>query len=114
MSNYLFYASADEAQDDIWHYTVDRWGEAQAEKYIIGLHTHLQALAKKQILWRSLPASQLVPPDLDMELYFSKYEHHYLFFRKLSKGRIGIISILHERSDIPVRLRKDLEQIDGQ
>jgi len=114
MTDYLFYPPADEAQDDIWQYTVDQWGEEQAEKYIIGLHTHLQALAKKQKLWRSLPSGPLVPSDLDMEVYFSKYEHHHIFFRTLSKGRIGIMSILHERSNIPVRLRKDLEEIEAQ
>ena len=114
MANYLFYPPANEAQDAIWQYTVDQWGEEQAEKYIIGLHTHLQTLADKQKPWRPLPSGSLVPSDLDMKVYFSKYERHHIFFRTLSKGGIGIMSILHERSDIPVRLRQDLEEIEAQ
>ena len=114
MPSYLFFPSADKAQDNIWRYTCETWGEKQAEKYIKGLHDHLQRLSEKKKLWRSLPANLVVPPDLKIEAYFSKYEHHYLFFRKLSSGQIGIMAILHESSDLPVRLFDDLRKLEEQ
>ena len=112
MSEYLFFPSADKAQDDIWAYTFKRWGESQAEKYIIGLHDHLQALVEKKKIWTLLPNSLVIPPDLDCHAYFSKYEYHYVFFKELLKKRIGVMSILHESMDIPVRLLSDLNKID--
>ncbi len=53
------------------------------------------------------------PADLKMEVFFSHYEKHYIFFRDLRKGIIGIMSILHDSMHIPVRLREDLEKITG-
>jgi len=79
-TTYLFFPPADKSQDDIWHYSCGAWGEKQAEKYIIGLHHHLQLLSGKKKFWRALPASLVVPQDLNMKVYFSKYEHHIYFF----------------------------------
>lgn len=111
MSTYLFFPPADLAQDDIWLYTCQEWGEKQAEKYITGLHTHLQALAEKNKFWHHLPNSLIIPSDLDIQGYFSQYQHHYIFFRELSADTIGIMSILHENADMPVRLCSDLSKI---
>jgi len=47
-----------------------------------------------------------------MGVYLSRYEKHHLFFRVLSGGVLGIMSILHESRDLPVRLREDLKKID--
>lgn len=33
--------------------------------------------------------------------------HHYIFFRELSGGEIGVITILHENMDLPARIRDD-------
>ena len=108
MAEYLFFPPADKAQDKIWNYTLERWGEQQAERYIQGLHQYLQELADREKLWRKLPNSLIVPPDLNLQVYFSRYEHHYIFFRQLSENRIGVLSILHENVDMPVQLQADL------
>ncbi|MGI2031455.1 type II toxin-antitoxin system RelE/ParE family toxin [Rhizobium panacihumi] len=114
MVGYLFYPPADTAQDRIWRDTVERWGESQAEAYVLGLHRHLQKLSITPALWRVLPRSLAVPETLDVDVWFNRYEHHYIFFRKLFDGRIGIISLLHERMDLPVRLTDDLLNITRQ
>ena len=108
---YRFYRAADSAQDKIWSYTFDTWGESQAKKYISELHAHLENLADDRHLWLKLPKNLVVPDDLDAEIYFSKYEHHYVFFRELSGGVLGVISILHEKMDLPIRLNHDLRKI---
>ena len=113
MAAYRFYAPADAAQDKIWRETVDTWGEAQAEAYIRGLHAHLQRLCDNHLLWRRLPQRLAVPGDIMREAYFSRYEHHYLFFRKLDNGELGVMRILHERMDMAVRLREDLVTLDA-
>jgi plasmid stabilization system protein ParE len=45
-------------------------------------------------------------------VYFFRHRHHYVFFRELSKKRLGVISVLHEKMDIPARLREDAERAD--
>lgn len=107
MTGYRFYRTADAAQDRIWRDTVQTWGEAQAVTYIKGLHAHLQRLVENKSRWR-LPQNLAVPKDVRKEAYFSRYERHYVFFRELDNGDIGVISILHDHMDVPVRLAEDL------
>ncbi|KXG86079.1 type II toxin-antitoxin system RelE/ParE family toxin [Agrobacterium bohemicum] len=113
MPAYRFYAPADAAQDKIWDDTVRQWCEAQAETYVRGLHAHLQRLCDNRLLWRRLPQGLAVPRDIKREAYFSRYEHHYLFFRALDNGDLGVMSIQHERMDMAVRLREDLATLEA-
>jgi plasmid stabilization system protein ParE len=111
MSGYLFYPAADAAQDRIWKDTVVHWGEAQTARYITGLHAHLQKLSETKALWRRLPRDLVAPADLKAQAFFSRYGRHFLFFRELPSGKIGVMAILHDRMDIPVRLHEDLSGI---
>jgi len=113
MAGYRFYHTADARQDEIWDYTLNEWGEQQAEKYIIGLHSHISKLANNKLLWHKLPAKLVVPNDLSLSVYFSHYNKHYILFRELSDATIGIMTILHEAMDTPVRLKEDLANIEG-
>lgn len=109
--NYRFYRNADRQQDAIWRYTHKMWGEVLAEKYISGLHAYIQQLADRKIAWRPLPSQFTVPADLDVEVYFGHYRKHYIFFKEIHKGVIGIMAIFHESMDIPVRLGLDLNSV---
>lgn len=111
MAGYVFYPRADIQQDAIWEHTVEVWGEPQAIRYITGLHAHLQKLSEKRGLWRRLPAGLVVPADLKVEVHCSHYERHYVFFRELSDGKLGIMAILHDRMNLPVRLIDDLAKL---
>lgn len=111
MSGYRFYPTADARQDEIWDYTLNEWGEQQAEKYIIELHSHLSKLANNKLLWQDLPTRLVIPNDLSLSVYFSHYSKHYIFFRELSDGTIGIMTILHETMDVPIRLKEDLTKL---
>jgi len=42
-------------------------------------------------------------------MFYLRYRQHYIFFRVLSKGALGVLSILHEKMDLPARLREDAE-----
>ncbi|MBY3154738.1 type II toxin-antitoxin system RelE/ParE family toxin [Rhizobium laguerreae] len=113
MEAYRFYPCADAAQDKIWRDTFEAWGEKQADAYILGLHVYLQRLCEDRLIWRQLPQRLAVPADIRRRAYFSRYEHHYLFFRGLENGDLGVMSILHERMDLPVRLKEDLAALSN-
>lgn len=113
MVAYRFFPRADDAQDKIWRDTVETWGEKQAITYITGLHADLQRLCDDKAIWRKLPQKLAVPADIKREAYFSRYERHYVFFRELDNGDLGVMSILHERMDLPVRLKEDLAALSG-
>jgi toxin ParE1/3/4 len=88
---------------DIWSYTFETWGEQQANSYIESMEDFMNDLADKKYLWRPVPHADLG------QVYFTRYEHHFIFFREFKDKSIGIMSILHESMDIPVRLFDDIE-----
>ncbi len=107
MDEYKVYTQAQIREDEIWDYTVKKWGVEQAVDYITGLHNHFQKLADQSIPWKQLPPDNLS----GAEVYISLYEKHYVVFRRLSSG-IGIISILHHAMDFAERLAEDLRCLE--
>lgn len=87
--------------DEIFRYTRDHWGDDQAERYITGLFDALDQITSRGALSKAIPA------DFDVEGYFFRYEHHFVYWRRLSDGDIGIVTILHERMHQIDRFRDD-------
>ena len=93
---------------EIWDYTERTWGEDQADKYVRGLVDAINAADGERHRWR---------PVIDEALkgvFFIRYQHHYIFFRELSKSALGVINILHENMDIPARLKDDSERVENE
>ena len=93
-----FFPPAERHLHDIWDYTSDRWGESQAETYVRELFAWLDALPERAHLWHAIPGERL------RGAFFARYRSHFVFFRRLSSGDIGVLAILHETRDIPRRL----------
>jgi toxin ParE1/3/4 len=97
------YPAAQERILEIWDYTERKWNEKQADAYVRELVAEIEAVMVQRHRWR---------PVLDESLkgvYFFRHRHHYIFFRELTKKRVGVISVLHEKMDIPARLREDAD-----
>lgn len=87
--------------DEIYRYTRDRWGTHQADRYITGLFEAFDGIATHQTSSRPIPA------EFGIEGYFFRYERHFVYWRWLSNGDIGIVTILHERMHQIDRFRED-------
>ena len=87
--------------DEIYLYTRDRWGEAQAETYITGLFSAFQQLKTGGVMSRPVPA------EFGVEGYFFRYERHVVYWKRLANGDIGIVTILHERMHQIDRFKDD-------
>jgi toxin ParE1/3/4 len=87
--------------DEIYRYTRDRWGTQQADRYITGLFDAFVGIADRRTLSRPVPA------EFGIEGYFFRYEHHFVYWRWLSNGDIGMVTILHERMHQIDRFRED-------
>jgi toxin ParE1/3/4 len=77
--------------DSNCRYTRDRWGEAQADCYITGLFAAFERIEAHGVTSRPIPA------EFGVNGFFFRYEHHFVYWRRLSSGDIGIVTILHER-----------------
>jgi toxin ParE1/3/4 len=87
--------------DEIYRYTRDRWGTEQAERYIIGLFEAFNGIAT-----RTTPSTP-IPAEFGVEGYFFRYERHFVYWRWLSNGDVGIVTILHERMHQIDRFQED-------
>lgn len=87
--------------DEIYRYTRDRWGEAQADHYIIGMFEEFERIEAHGVVSRPIPA------EFGVEGFFFRYEHHFVYWRRLSNGDIGIVAILHERMHQIDRFKED-------
>lgn len=87
--------------DEIYRYTRDRWGSEQADRYITGLFKAFDAIEGRGVLSRPVPAA------FGVEGYAFRYERHFVYWRRLADGDIGIVTILHERMHQIERFRED-------
>lgn len=87
--------------DDIYRYTRERWGEAQADRYVTGLFDAFTRIELHGVTSRPIPAA------FGMEGYVFRYEKHLVYWRRLTNGDIGVVTILHERMHQIERFRAD-------
>lgn len=105
MSDYLIYKPANQSLDEIWQFSRNQWNEKQANQYISGLFDKIQEAASREIFWHS------VYRGVQLNAFFVKYKRHYIFFRELEEGVIGVISIIHDNRKIVSLLDRDIEKI---
>jgi toxin ParE1/3/4 len=87
--------------DAIYRYTCDRWGAEQANRYITGLFAAFEKIETHEVMSRPVPA------EFGVEGYVFRFERHFVYWRRLGNGDIGIVTILHERMHQIDRFRED-------
>lgn len=100
--NYKIYRKTYAQLIKIWHYTCEKWGEEQANKYIHELYNAIEKISSTPELWKKIKRDNI------KNVFYYRHQKHFIFFKILSKESIGIISILHERMHLPEQLKKDL------
>lgn len=101
MAHIRVQVSASIRLDEIYRHTRDRWGEAQAEHYITGLFAAFGKIEAHGVASRPIPAA------FGVDGYFFRYEKHFVYWRRLANGDIGIVTILHERMHQIDRFKDD-------
>jgi toxin ParE1/3/4 len=101
LTNILILDAAGHRLDEVYRYTLEEWGEEQAERYIRGLFDAFGRIEKHEIFSRPIPA------EYGVDGYWFRYEKHFVYWKKLSTGQIGIVTVLHERMFRADRLKED-------
>ena len=90
--------------DEIYRYTRDRWGAEQADRYITGLFAAFEKIETHEVISRPVPA------EFGVDGYICRYERHFIYWRRLRNGDIGIVTVLHGRMHQIDRFREDFGQ----
>ena len=91
MGSYTLSQKADDDILSIARTSVQQWGLARAERYILSLHEAFERLAEFPAMGRN--ADEIRPGYLQIES-----ASHAIFYRKIETG-ILIVRVLHERMD---------------
>jgi toxin ParE1/3/4 len=91
MSAYVLSPRARRDLEEIWNYTADRWGEDQADRYVLRLHRAIETIANDPSKGRSCD---------HLRAGYRRYSAaaHLLFFRAASDG-IEVVRVLHQSMD---------------
>lgn len=83
--------------DDIWDYTIERWGAAQAADYVRTLDKACQDVASGTRVSTSID---------DIRSGYRKLlvQSHVIFWRQNEAGDTEVVRILHGRMDVPRHL----------
>lgn len=101
MSKLLVQKAAAARLKEIFTYTRKRWGDDQARRYINGIFERFEQIANQTAISRPIPA------EFEVRGYYTVYEKHFIYWKELDSGRIGIVSVLHERMHQLKRFRED-------
>ena len=81
---------------DIWHYTVQQWGAAQADQYLYDLDREIQGLLKFPELG--------TPYDPIRAGYRRLQVKRHLVFYRRNGQRLEIVRVLHDAMDVKSHL----------
>ncbi|MCO5160278.1 MAG: type II toxin-antitoxin system RelE/ParE family toxin [Mesorhizobium sp.] len=104
MREYLLQSAAAARLEDIYRYSIEQFGVAQADRYLDGVFELFEDIAAKRITWRRIPG------EFGVDGYFARYKSHFVFWKLRSDGQIAIAAILHQRMDLARRLREDVSE----
>lgn len=101
MAGYLIQGAASYRIDEIYQYTLKKWGSDRAKAYIEGLFDSFAKVVTREVLSRPVPA------EFGIDGYFYRYEKHFVYWRFLASGDVGIVTVLHERMHQIERFNRD-------
>jgi plasmid stabilization system protein ParE len=99
MRSYELTPDAEADLEEIVRYTIEQWGESQAESYLGKISQCFKNIANKKTaaFLEKFPDACVV-----------RCEHHYVFYLIREEERPVIFAVLHERIDMLIRLKDRL------
>jgi len=83
--------------NNIWSYTFDNWSAKQADKHYTAIKRSCNEIGKNPNVGKEYDA-------IDKNLLGVKCEKHIIFYKLISKDKIEVVRILHERMDLKNRI----------
>ena len=98
MAKYVISEKAKNDLREIADYTQKRWSDLQAERYVRMLFSEFSSLADKPLVGRSYDNYRVGLRGLSCG-------KHVIMYRVLSRSKVRIVRIMHERMDFYRKLK---------
>jgi plasmid stabilization system protein ParE len=99
MSGYRHGPRANVDIDEIYDFSYDRWGRAQADLYVHALYAAFAEIVARRRPWLR------IDPAFGVDGYFVRHQQHRIYFKPLADGDIGIVAVLRQLMHAIVRLK---------
>lgn len=99
MAKVIFRQKAIDDLNEIWDYTFEKWSANQADKYYETIKSACERIGGNPEIGRSYE-------EISKNLFGLKSGKHIIFYQWISKARIEIVRILHERMELKNRLKQ--------
>jgi toxin ParE1/3/4 len=93
--------------DEIDRYGVEKWGEAHAQHYLQELFSAFERCVPTDERRYDRLFSKPVPAEFGVQGFYFRYQQHFVYWRKLANGDVGIVTILRERMHQVARFKAD-------
>jgi len=87
--------------DEIYRYTRRQWGQVQAQRHLNDLFEAFERIDSGKTVSRPIAA------EFGVDGFCFRYAKHVVYWRRLSDGGIGIVTLLHEKMHQIERFRED-------
>jgi toxin ParE1/3/4 len=104
LKRYFIQPNASARPEDIYRFSFQRFGQAQADRYLDGAFALFEDIAARRIIWRRIPG------EFGVDGFFTRYQSHFVFWKQRPDGQIAIAAILHRRMDLARRLQEDASE----
>lgn len=101
MTEFLVQKAASYRIDEIYRYTLEKWGKVKADAYIEGMFDSFGKVDAPEVLSRPIPA------ELGVDGFLFRYQKHFVYWKYLPSGIVGVVTILHERMHQIDRFKDD-------
>lgn len=99
MANVILRQEAIDDLNDIWIYTFEEWSEIQADKYYAAIEFACKQIGKNPDLGKEYDG-------INNNLLGLRMGKHLIFYQVISKDRIEVVRIIHERMDLKNRFNE--------
>jgi toxin ParE1/3/4 len=91
MTRYVLSPRAQRDIEDIWNYTVQRWGADQAERYVGDIARAIEIVSADRRRGRACD-------EIRAGYFKCQVGSHVVFYRRV-KSTVAVVRILHQRMD---------------
>jgi plasmid stabilization system protein ParE len=92
---------ADARLDEIYDYSLKQWDEVRADRYLDELFDCFRDIALGRV--RSSP----IPAEFGVDGFYRRQKRHFIYWKRLANGSVGIVTILHDRMHQIDRFQED-------
>jgi plasmid stabilization system protein ParE len=91
VSDFSLSPRAESRLNEIYEYGLVQWGAERVDRYLDDLYECFKQIARDEV-W-----SAPIAAELGVDGFYRRQGSHFVYWKRLGDGSVGIVTILHKR-----------------